>query len=86
MIKVYFETGSHEFSVATLSFEPTTEAFWDAMLLEASALGYDKVTESIEEQGDLCSCGRYMDEHDLRDYKCDFETHQEYIQRTSLGA
>ena len=55
MMKIYFETNSrngtssHAELVATLNFEPTTEAFWDAMLLEASALGYDSVTESIED-------------------------------------
>jgi len=55
MIKIYFETNSHDGTssyaehVATLSFEPRTSEFWDAMLLEASAQGYDKVTESIED-------------------------------------
>ena len=72
MIKVYFETSSYAEHVATLDSEPAGEAFWDAMLLVAQAKGFDKVTESIEE-GDLCGCGRYMDEHDLRDYKCDNE-------------
>ena len=45
-----------------------------------------KAIKFVNRMRNLCSCGRYMDEHDLRDYKCDFETHQEYIQRTSLGA
>ena len=58
MIKIYFETNSHDGTssyaehVATLSFEPRTSEFWDAMLLEASAQGYDKVTESIEDMGE----------------------------------
>jgi hypothetical protein len=58
MMKIYFETNSsngtssHAEHVATLSFEPTTEAFWDAILLEASAQGFDSVTESIEDMGE----------------------------------
>ncbi|MAH51024.1 hypothetical protein CMI37_34730 [Candidatus Pacearchaeota archaeon] len=71
--EIYFESGSQAELVATLKFEPSTPEFWTALELEARALGYDKVTESVEEQGDLCSCGRYMDEHDLRDYRCDNE-------------
>ena len=66
MIKIYFETNSHDGTssyaehVATLSFEPRTSEFWDAMLLEASAQGYDKVTESIED-GPVITDSRHWD-------------------------
>jgi len=37
----------------------------------------------------MCSCGRCMDEHDLRDYKCDFEVvlkvHRDYINNLSYS-
>ena len=55
MMKIYFETNSRDGTssyaehVATLDSEPAGEAFWDAMFLVAQARGFDKVTESIED-------------------------------------
>ena len=48
-VRIYFESSNYAEVVAAMSFEPTTQAFWDAMLLEAVALGFDKVAASIDD-------------------------------------